>query len=317
MNGRAKRILMERVEAHAVAASRQNAAVSSLKKWGALTRRRYTRSLLIGLLLGCSTVLAQNENADSLSNAVIEAATSIVSNALVQLSDGAITNEVTTNEVSQSIETGWETNAILTNLPSSRQPGPLESRRQWLLRQRAGTPATNDSGRSNAANQTNDTMNSIFRPAKPEFATFKLINERNIFDPSRSPRRRPGSQSATKVADSFSLVGLMSYEKGTFAFFNGNHSEYTKAVKLNDSIAGFKVLRIDPDSVSLIAGTNRVELRVGMQLRREEGGDWIASSQSEVYAANSSPSTTTHSDSTSSAPDNDILERLRKKREQE
>jgi len=88
-------------------------------------------------------------------------------------------------------------------------------------------------------------------------------------------------------------------------------------VKVNDMVGGYKVTRIEPNSVDLLAGTNRVALRVGMQLRREEGGAWIPSSQSEIYAANSTPSASAHSDPSSNGADNDILERLRKKREQE
>lgn len=120
-----------------------------------------------------------------------------------------------------------------------------------------------------------------------------------------------------KTVESFSLVGVMSYDKGTFAFFDGTSSQYTKAVKLNDTIAGYKISKIDPNSVRLLAGTNQVELQVGMQLRRQESGDWVPSAVSEIYAANSAPSAATHAETTSSSDNNDVLERLRKKREQE
>jgi hypothetical protein len=274
--------------------------------------------LVLGLLLTCFTARAQNDGADAAaSNALVEAAASIVSNAIVQLSEAASTNDIASNDVAQAAATTNETNVIDTNsLPLSPQLGPLESRRQWLLRQRAGTPVTNDSGGPNDRAQTNRAAFSIFRPAKPEFTAFKLITDRNIFDPNRVPHR-PGSQPKLKIVESFALVGIMSYEKGTFAFFDGNSSEYTKAVKVNDSIAGYKIARIGPNTVNLVAGTNRAELQVGMQLRREESGNWVPSSQTEIYAPNSTSSASTHSDSISNSADNDILERLRKKREQE
>lgn len=273
-------------------------------------------ALVFGLSLIGPAVRAQND-ADVVSNAVIEAAASIVSNAMVQLSEATTTNEIASNSVPQTTEGTVETNVVDTNnLPASPQPGTLESRRQWLFRQRAGTPVTNDAGSPNGRTPTNGVAESLFRPVKPEFSAFKLITERNIFDPNRV-YYRPGSQPVRKTTESFGLVGIMSYEKGTFAFFDGNSSQYTKAVKLNDSIAGYKVTKIEPNAVSLLAGTNRVELRVGMQLRRDEGGEWAPSSQSEVYAANASTSSSAHADSSPSGADNDILERLRKKREQE
>ena len=74
----------------------------------------------------------------------------------------------------------------------------------------------------------------------------------------------------------------MSYEKGTFAFFDGTSSDYKKALKLTDSIAGYKVTNIAPNSVKLASGTNELELSVGAQLRREEDGPWLLASQSSV-----------------------------------
>jgi hypothetical protein len=274
--------------------------------------------LVIVWLLMCTIAYAQNDAADAVSNAVVEAAASMVSNAIVQFSEAASTNEVASNDVSQAAATNVEINAIDTNnLPGSPQPGPLESRRQWLLRQRAGTPVTNDSSNPNVRSQMVAAADAIFRPVKPEFSTFKLVTDRNIFDPNRTPRRPPGTQPPPKIANSFSLVGVMSYEKGTFAFFDGNSSDYQKAVKVNDLVAGYKVTRIEPNSVDLLTGTNHVELRVGMQLRREEGGAWVPSAQSEIYSASSTSTASAHSDSSSNGADNDVLERLRKKREQE
>lgn len=275
-----------------------------------------TLGLALGLVLVSSDARAQNDGADVVSNAVVEAAANMVSNALVQLTETASTNDVATNDAAPPVETTSDTNLMPSaNLPSSPQLGPKESRRQWLLRQRAGAPAANDAGNTNEMART-DGSSSPFRPVKPDYAAFKLVTERNIFDPNRVPHH-PGVQPVVKTVESFGLVGIMSYEKGTFAFFDGNSSQYTKAVKLNDTIAGYKVSKIDPNSVSLIAGTNQVELQVGMQLRHQENGGWVPSAASEIYAPTPTASTTARADTTSSSADNDILERLRKKRKQE
>jgi len=275
----------------------------------------------VGLwLLTTPAVHAQNDGSENLTNAALEAAAAIVSNVLAQASDSILTNEVASNSVAQSELSAEGTNALTdTNPPAPAnanvQPGPLESRRQWLLRQRAGTLDTNEPGKPRNALRTNTVPDSIYRPIKPEYATFKLITERNIFDPNRAPRGRGGPPPKAKTIDSFALVGVMTYEKGTFAFFDGNAAEYKKAVKLADTIAGYKITNIEPNTIRMVSGTNQVELHVGMQMRREEGGGWAPSAQAETYVADSPAAT--HTDSTSAGAGSDVLERLRKRRESE
>jgi hypothetical protein len=162
-------------------------------------------------------------------------------------------------------------------------------------------------------------------PGSLDYAAFKIIVDRNIFDPNRFPRSAPRgpTRPATHV-DSLTLVGTMSYDKGTFAFFDGTSSDYKKALKQTDVIVGYKVSNITPSSVTLAAGTNEMKLGVGMQLRREEDGPWRLSGQSGSYAAIAgSTSTSTNAagatspDSTSGAAESDIIKRLMQKRQQE
>ena len=143
-------------------------------------------------------------------------------------------------------------------------------------------------------------------PARLDYSAFKVIVDRNIFDPNRYPRRagEPRVRPTPRTVDSLTLVGTMSYEKGSFAFFDGTSSEYKKALKLTDVIAGYKVTNIAPNSVKLAAGTNELELRVGMQLRREEDGPWLLAGQSGSYAATpASTSTNTAAAATATATD--------------
>jgi hypothetical protein len=65
------------------------------------------------------------------------------------------------------------------------------------------------------------------------------------------------------------------------AFFDGSSSEFRKALKPNTSIAGYRVAAISHTSVKLANGTNTVELRVGMALRREDEGQWQVTARSE------------------------------------
>jgi hypothetical protein len=289
--------------------------------WPELRLGVLTAVFLLGV--GTTGLRAQNDASEVLSNVVVEAAALMVSNAVAQMSELSATNEPASNGVAQVEEAAGLTNALAdTNLPAAARPGPLESRRQWLLRQRAGAPATNEPGPETRTNETEVVPASDFRPRKPGFGTFKLITERNIFDPNRSPRRAPGGPSVKpKITESLALVGVMSYEKGTFAFFDGSRSEYRKTVKLDDTIAGYKVTNINAAGITLAAGTNQLELRVGMHLRKEEGGTWTPSSLSETYAVDSTSTSTSSSSASPQSPstgaDSDVLERLRKRREQE
>lgn len=107
-----------------------------------------------------------------------------------------------------------------------------------------------------------------------DFSAFKIISERNIFDPNRlPPRTAPPPPPA--IVDSFGLYGTMEYgEKGPLAVFSGSHSEYHKVLETGGSIAGFTVKKIGRDDVKLFSGTNETDLKVGMQMRRNADGNW-------------------------------------------
>jgi hypothetical protein len=234
---------------------------------------------------------------------------------------------VTTNDFnSRQME---ETDSLVdTNDPSGKlvPPAERESRRQWLSRQRAGSGKTPlDAASANGQGATNSAVHSDGVPVRPPYSSFQTIAQRNIFDPNRrSSRGRSYSQPA-KAVESIALVGIMSYEKGTYAFFDGTSSSYRKTLQNNDSIAGYKIAEIAPDGVKLAAGTNQVELHVGMKLRRQSEGEWEVAPQSEAFADApvssgkiSTPDTSSNTAQAAAAgADNDVLERLRKKREQE
>jgi hypothetical protein len=156
-------------------------------------------------------------------------------------------------------------------------------------------------------------------------AGFRIISERNIFNPNRSTARtarstsRGGTERKVKV-DSFALLGTMSYEKGEFAFFDGSSPEYRKALKPADSIAGYKIADIGANHVRLEANGQAVELRVGMQMKREGEAEWTVSEGPVVSGASSQGAAKT--DPESKAPESgdaesEILKRLMQKRQEE
>lgn len=149
-----------------------------------------------------------------------------------------------------------------------------------------------------------------------DYVAFKTVADRNIFNPNRQPSRPGAPRPKPKLIETFSLVGIMSYEKGTFAFFDGSSADYRKALKTNDSIAGYQLAAIDGASVKLALQTNTLELRVGAQMRREDEGVWLQLSQAEPIPA-SATSTTAASDPAVSGAESDVLKKLMQRREQE
>src|SRR5437588_6858973 len=121
-------------------------------------------------------------------------------------------------------------------------------------------------------------------PASLDYSSFKIITDRNIFNAKRSSIYKPPTPGATIPAariESFALLGTMSYEKGPFAFFDGTSSDYRKVIKADDTIAGFKVVDVQPAYVKLTSGTNQMLLLVGKQLQRENGGPWQIADRAE------------------------------------
>jgi hypothetical protein len=156
--------------------------------------------------------------------------------------------------------------------------------------------------------------------ARADYQSFKIITDRNIFDPNRSSRSsRSGTEGSrpTRV-ESFALVGTMSYENGTYAFFDGTGSSYRKAVKAGDTIAGHKVADISADRVKLESNGRQIELSVGLQMKKQDEGEWQLAGRAEPFGT-SSPATATaeKADSTSSGEESDVLKKLMQKREQE
>jgi hypothetical protein len=194
----------------------------------------------------------------------------------------------------------------------------------------AALPLQGQPAPTNAATNLPAATNSPAQPAaadaaparaRTDFSAFRLIAERNIFNAARSggrvnalsrENRRPAR------ADTLALVGVMSYEKGPFAFFDGSSTEFRKALQPGGTVADFKVLEIRPNGVRLDNGTNQFELRVGARLRREDQGPWQLSESTEPLsaAAAGGASSSGGAESSNDAAD-EVLRRLLQRREQE
>lgn len=168
--------------------------------------------------------------------------------------------------------------------------------------------------------------------AKPSITDYqsvaRLVADRNIFDPDRQPRT-PGApprttpKPQTKLdSPEFGLVGVMNFSRGAFAFFDGNASEYRKALQEKATIAGYQITSITPNAVTLtLRDAKPIELKIGTRLKRTTSGAWepaIGSTGTFTVQGGSAEggSTATPASGGGGAED-EILKRLLKKREQE
>lgn len=151
--------------------------------------------------------------------------------------------------------------------------------------ERASTSERSDrsSGeRSSRSGESRSTAGSSAPAAAPAtsagapFEPFRIVVERNIFNPNRTGRTRATEEAAPKV-EQIALVGTMESEQGRVAFFDGSDPAFQKVLRVGESVGGFAVKEITPTGVELSGGEKAVALKVNQQLRRVEGGEWRVS----------------------------------------
>ena len=110
----------------------------------------------------------------------------------------------------------------------------------------------------------------------PSLASFKLIQERNIFDPDR--RRPREMRRETPVAppreESFTLLGTMSYGERILAFFEGTQRDWSGAVELGNQVAGHTLKEVGFDNVLLELKGEILALQVGAGRSKRGDADW-------------------------------------------
>ncbi len=161
-------------------------------------------------------------------------------------------------------------------------------------------------------------------PSRLEYSNFRVIADRNIFNPNRRGAyvrsdRRDSNQNRPS-GDSFSLVGTILYQKGAFAFFDGTSSDYKQVLEPDGTIAGHKVKEVLAKSVKLEAGGKEIEMKVGAQMRKEDG-HWQLLTAAEWRPPSTDTNNPAATASTASADSgmegNDVLKKLMEQREKE
>jgi hypothetical protein len=278
------------------------------------------------LLAGLFFAAAQQQDAPAPANDALQPEDLSLTNLVELFTDSAADTEPAADAATSNGGTNEIGASSSSSADSYRRPSGRESRSQRFSRSKSGRSngSSRDYGSSSGGSYSGSGSTNR-GPASLEWPAFQVVVAGNIFDPNRRPRTRGivRPPETTRARDYFTLVGTMSYEDGTFAFFNGSSSEFEKALKRSDIIAGYKVAAIDPDFVKLSRETNQVELRVGMQMRRDDDGSWFRSSSSPAYNERSfepAPSSTTGSASPSDAgpsADSDVIKRMMERREKE
>jgi hypothetical protein len=160
----------------------------------------------------------------------------------------------------------------------------------------------------------------------PDFGAFKIITQRNIFDPNRSGVVRNTNHTRTpqRTVEYVSLVGTMSYTKGKFAFFDSSSSQYKKVLEPGANIAGYTVKEVTGNAVTLAANGKEFQMKVGTQLRNQGDNKWQLSdhtdepTNTEADSESGSETSTSSTLPAASSPEmSEVLKRLMQNRQQE
>ena len=168
-----------------------------------------------------------------------------------------------------------------------------------------------------------------------DFSAYKIILERNIFNASRQAQPLPGQRPRAEIRpDRITLLGVLVDGKNSAAFFDGSRSEYTRAVRLGEAIADYRVVAIGTDKVKLADGKKEFEISVAARMEKIGDSPWtLAEGRSEPSegrreerSSSATPSDGSKSDSAISNGDSesspqesssDLVKRLMERRRRE
>jgi Ni,Fe-hydrogenase III small subunit len=101
------------------------------------------------------------------------------------------------------------------------------------------------------------------------FDAYRIVVQRNIFDPERQPIATGGAVQARvvepppKASDYIILTGVMVDNGKALAFFSGSQPAYDKVTEVNGDIAGAKVTKIAPGGIEVARAGRKIVVAVG------------------------------------------------------
>ena len=153
--------------------------------------------------------------------------------------------------------------------------------------------------------------------AKGSFDSFRLIGDRNIFDPNRRSRtaRSASNEPPAPTGDTIAFVGTMDYDQGIYAFFDSADSRYRQVLPAGGKLAEFVVKHVGARSVDLTRDGQVTTLQITQQLHRPDGGEWTVTGASPAPTV----SAATEGDAAPAVPADasDILKRLMEQRQKQ
>ena len=162
--------------------------------------------------------------------------------------------------------------------------------------------------------------------AKPEYKDFKIILNRNIFDPDRRPKTvyTPVStrKTKTRTKERIHLMGSLISDTRTISFWDGSGLEGSGELNVGENVAGYRICKILTDKVSLEKEGRRLEVPIDSSLVMNDAGDWeIGSADAEYFREEVSPDNTTEKkssgDEQESGDMNDLLKKMMERRKRE
>jgi hypothetical protein len=171
-----------------------------------------------------------------------------------------------------------------------------------------------------APSDSTPTIRDTNSTADLESDPFQLITRNNIFDQSRFPNEtvRQPTVKATRVdVVTYDGAGIDSAQGS--AIFDGSGVRSGRDYKVGDSINDLKIASITFNTVTLTnSSSNTFIVPVGTSLRREDNGAWQLSAAVAVTPPpNATSAISASTDSVPAGGANNVLEMLRKRREQE
>lgn len=164
------------------------------------------------------------------------------------------------------------------------------------------------------------------------FEDFKLILQRNIFDPERRPYREPVREERpapppSPSPDRLRLYGTSVHDGGAYAWFDGTEPGFKQfKAGVGTRMGAFEITGITLTNVALKAEDKKFELAVGGELQRVGNAPWKASGGGPMGSFSRSPSNSGSTASPASESSggsseasemSDVLKRLLEKRKKE
>jgi hypothetical protein len=162
--------------------------------------------------------------------------------------------------------------------------------------------------------------------SSPEFTSFKIILQRNIFDPNRTPFRENSDQSRKsrpnpQQTDRFTLLGVLIHNGDPLAFFEGSQTEFRREFKPGETIAGFRIAGISTEKVLLEKEGRKIPIPVGQGMSSTDGEEWEVGSGTGTVVKDDSvknvPPENPAKDKGQDTDTSDLLKKMMERREKE